>query len=149
MIRTMARPILPIAMAIALTGPALHAEAVLRGRVVDAETNRVVPCTIAIRAANGELLVDHPSFRAGIRSTGVFEKPVAPGRVTIAVSRGFDYGAQERELELRDGETRDLEFRLKRRTPLRALGWFTGDNHDHMIHGERTIEVSLDYMALA
>jgi hypothetical protein len=93
--------------------------------------------------------VDHPSFRGGIRSPGVFEKRLAPGRVTVGVSRGFDYGAQEQTVELRDGETRDLEFRLERRTPLHALGWFAGDNHDHMIHGERTIEVTFDYMALA
>src|ERR1051326_7964260 len=109
----MARPLLLIVTAIAISGTALHADAVLRGRVLDAETMRPVPCTVAIRAPDGEIVADHPSFRGGIRSTGVFEKRLAPGRVTIAVSRGFDYGAQEQQIELRDGETCEIEFRLK------------------------------------
>jgi hypothetical protein len=145
----MARSILLFAMAMVLTAPAAQAAAILRGHVFDAETGRPLPCTIAIRGADGRIVTDHPSFRDGIRSSGDFEKQLAPGRVTITISRGFDYGAREQEIELRDGETREMEFRLERRTPLRALGWYSGDNHDHMIHGERTIEVDFDYVALA
>ena len=145
----MARFLLWFAMATAFTAPAAQAAANLRGRVLDAETGRPLPCTVTIRGADGKIVADHPSFRGGIRSSGVFEKQVAAGRVTITVSRGFDYVAREQEIELRDGETREIEFRLERRTPLRALGWYAGDNHDHMIHGERTIEVDFDYVALA
>ncbi len=126
-----------------------HAEAILRGRVLDAETGRLMPCTVTIRAADGKIVADHPSFRGGIRSPGEFIERLAPGRVAVTVGRGFDYGAQQRDIDLHDGETRELEFRLRRRTPLRALGWYAGDNHDHMIHGERTIEVGFDYVALA
>ena len=144
----MARLLLLFAMAIALPVQATAA-ANLRGHVFDAETGRPLPCTIAIRGADGKVVADHPSFRDGIRSSGNFDQQIAPGRVTIQVSRGFDYVAREQEIELRDGETREIEFRLERRTPLRALGWYAGDNHDHMIHGERTIEVGFDYVALA
>jgi hypothetical protein len=145
----MLRPILLFAMATAFTVRAVDAEAILHGRVIDPETERPVPCTLSIRGADGKIVVDHPSFHGGIRSPGDFTIRLAPGRVTITVSRGFDYSAREQEIELRDGETREVEFRLHRRTPLRALGWYAGDNHDHMIHGERTIEVDFDYVALA
>ena len=145
----MTRPGLLLAMATVLTARAAQAEAVLRGRVIDAETGRPVACTVAIRGADGKVVADHPSFRDGIRSAGEFVERLSPGRVTITVSRGFDYGARMQEIELRDGETREVEFRMERRTPLRALGWYGGDNHDHMIHGERTIEVDFDYVALA
>jgi hypothetical protein len=136
-------------MAAALIAPAIDAEAVLRGRVIDVSTGRPVPCTVSIRTAGGRILADHPSFRGGIRTPGFFTERLAPGRVDITVTRGFDYGAQQKVLELGEGETRDVEFQLQRRTPLRAEGWFVGDNHDHMVHGERTIQVDFDYVALA
>lgn len=145
----MARSIILFAIAMALSAPVAHAEAVLRGRVIDAATKQPVPCTVTIRGADGKIVTDHPSFIGGFRSAGTFTKRLSPGRVTVTVSRGFDYGARQQEIELRDGETRDVEFQIERRTPLRALGWYAGDNHDHMIHGERSIEVSFDYVALA
>lgn len=128
---------------------AANAEAILRGRVVDVATKLPVPCTVSIRTASGKVISDHLSFRDGIRSPGTFSKRVPAGRATITVSRGFDYRARQQEIELRDGETREVEFQLERRTPLKALRWYAGDNHDHMIHGERTIEVDFDYVALA
>ena len=38
---------------------------------------------------------------------------------------------------------------LRRRSGLRGEGWYCGDNHDHMIHGERTVQVDFPYVALA
>lgn len=147
--------------ALALLPTALRAEATLRGRVIDAETKQPVACTVAVRTPDGKVLSDHPSFRGGYRVEGEFRKPVPAGSLRVTVSRGFDYEPVERTLEARDGGTVDLEVVLRRRSPLRRLGWVTGDNHVHMVHGERTIEVGfpfaalsgraegLDYMALA
>ncbi|HSB17840.1 MAG TPA: CehA/McbA family metallohydrolase, partial [Bryobacteraceae bacterium] len=55
----------------------------------------------------------------------------------------------ERKFVLRAGERRELTYELKRRTPLRMEGWYTGDNHDHMVHGERMVTVDFAYAALA
>jgi len=140
---------LPLALAMVVAPAGGFCEAVLRGRVFDAQTRQPLACTVSVQGADGKIVTDHPSFLRGIRSRGDFELRVAPGRVTITVSRGFDYGARKQEVELRDGETRVVEFQLQRRTPLRGLGWYAGDNHDHMIHGERTIAVDFDYVALA
>ena len=145
----MFRAIFAIAIAWALITPAMHADAILRGRVVDARTGHLVPCTVSIRTTAGKIITDHPSFRDGIRTLGLFTERVTPGRVAITVTRGFDYGAQRQEISIGDGEARELDFQLERRTPLRALGWYAGDNHDHMVHGERTIQVDFDYVALA
>ena len=122
---------------------------VATGACVAAAAPARIPCTVAIRTADGRLLTDHPSFTDGFRSTGLFEKDVPRGRVTVTVSRGFDYGAREQQLDLREGEQRDLAFRIERRTPLHQLGWYAGDSHVHMIHGERTIVVDFAYVALA
>ena len=151
-----------IGISVLLASPGLlFADAILRGRVVDAETGQPIACTVTVRAADGKIVTGHPSFRGGFRAEGTFEKAVPAGKLRVTVSRGFDYGAAEESMEARDGEARTLDIRLQRRTPLRKLGWVTGDSHVHMIHGEQTVTIDfpfaalsaraegLDYMALA
>jgi hypothetical protein len=123
--------------------------ATIAGRVLDAETGATLPATIRIRASNGAIVTDHPSFQAGFRTSGTFQKQVPAGETTIVVSRGFDYLPVQRRLSLAGDERRAETFELRRRSPLRREGWYCGDNHDHMIHGERTILVSFPYVALA
>jgi hypothetical protein len=123
-------------------------DAVLRGRVVDAETGRPIASTVTVRTPDGKILTDHPSFRGGFRVEGEFRKSVPAGKLHVTVSRGFDYAPVEQTIETRDGETTDLKVSLRRRTPLRRLGWVTGDSHAHMAHGERTIEVDFPFAAL-
>ena len=115
--------------------------ATLAGRVIDSETGAIIPATIAILASDGNTITDHPSFEAGFRSPGTFEKQLPPGETTIVVTRGYDYLAVRRRLTLAGDERRVETFVLQRRSPLRREGWYCGDNHDHMIHGERTILV--------
>ncbi|HYK88969.1 MAG TPA: CehA/McbA family metallohydrolase, partial [Acidobacteriota bacterium] len=129
--------------------PAGTPSATIVGRVVDAGTGRIVPCTVAIRSGDGQLITDHESFRAGFRSAGEFVQTVPPGEVDIKISRGFDFIAIERKVQLQPGERYRLDIALRRRSPLRREGWYVGDNHDHMIHGERKIVVDFEYAALA
>ncbi len=124
-------------------------DAFVAGRVFDAGTGRLMPATVVIRTSAGKIVEDHPSFQGGLRSPGSFEARIPAGSTTITVMRGFDYGAETQTLDLRDAERREIEFRLRRRTPLHRLGWVCGDNHVHMIHGERTIEVDFPYVALS
>jgi hypothetical protein len=123
--------------------------ATISGRVIDAETGVLIPATIMIRGGDGGVVTEHPSFPAGFRTAGTFEKQVPGGETTITVSRGFDYLPIQRRVTLAaNGRLRET-FALRRRSPLRREGWYSGDNHDHMIHGERTILVDFAYAALA
>ncbi len=124
-------------------------QATISGRVVDSDTGRVIPATVAIRTSQGSLVTESPSFKDGFRSSGTFTKAVPPGKTTVTVTRGFDYGGVVRNLSLRAGQRAELVFELRRRTPLRSQRWVTGDNHVHMIHGERNIVVTFEYAALA
>src|SRR5512140_1682786 len=126
----------------------LLADAILRGRVADADTGHTIACTVTVRTEDGKIVTDHPSFNGGFRVEGEFEKHVPAGKLRVTVSRGFDYGAVEERIEARDGEARTLDVSLRRRTPLRKLGWVTGDNHVHMIHGERTVTIDFPFAAL-
>jgi len=123
--------------------------AIISAKVLDAETRKVIPCTVAIRTSKGEILTGHPSFAGGFRSLGQFEKAVPPGETTLTVSRGFDDIAVEQKLEMAPGERKELTLELKRRAGLRRQGWVCGDNHDHMIHGEKEVTVDFDYVAMA
>lgn len=123
--------------------------ATVSGRVIDAETGALVPATIVIRGSDGVVVTEHPSFPAGFRTAGAFEKQVPAGQTTITVSRGFDYLPIERRVNLAADGRHTETFALRRRSHLRREGWYAGDNHDHMIHGERTILVDFAYAALA
>lgn len=121
----------------------------VRGRVVDEETGHVVPCTVTIRASDGSVVTESRGYDRGFRSSGIFEKTVPPGDTIITVRRGFDYGAATRTVNLKPRERLDLEFRLRRRTPLRSMGWYANDNHVHMIHGEAVTGANFPEVALA
>ena len=140
---------LSVCLAGILLAQAHRQEATLAGRVVDAETGRVIPCSVTIRTSDGSLVTERPNYKPGFRSNGLFEKTLPAGKTTITVRRGFDYGAVTREVILKAGERSEVSFELHRRTPLRALGWYTGDSHIHMIHDEPDLPVDFPYTALA
>jgi hypothetical protein len=125
------------------------AEAVLSGIVIDAASAQPTPCTVTIVDAHGQVVIERESFKAGFRCPGKFEKRLPPGRTKVRVTRGFETRAVERDLDLKAGTETDIRVRLERTVDLRKRGWFAGDSHVHMIHGERTIPVDFDYVALA
>jgi len=85
-------------------------DAVVVGRVLDADTGQVIPCTVTIFAADKSIVTESPAFEDGFRSSGQFEKAVPPGETTITISRGFDYVASQSKTELKPGERRSLFF---------------------------------------
>lgn len=123
--------------------------ATLSVRVLDAETGRVIPCSVRIVTGDGAVVTENEGYHAGFRSKGEFRKRLPPGRTIVQVSRGFDYAAESSELLLEPGSAHELVLRLARRTTLRKQGWYCGDNHDHMIHGESKILVDFPYFATA
>jgi hypothetical protein len=129
--------------------PPSRPTAELRLTVVDAATRQPVACTVSIVDANGRIVTEGEGLRGGFRSSGVSAKLLAPGLTKIRVVRGPEYKAAEREIELRAGEVRILKLELERQVDLRRRGWFAGDSHVHMIHGEKTIPVDFDQVALA
>jgi hypothetical protein len=130
-------------------------------RVLDAQTGSIIPSTVTIKPSHDGGIIVPTDFGGRFRSDGEFEKTVPPGEITVTVSRGFDYLARQRTLNLRPAQHVQLTFRLRRQAGLRRAGWYCGDNHVHMIHGAEKVAVSfsevaltaraagLDYMSLA
>jgi hypothetical protein len=129
-------------------GEAAGADAVLRRTVNDALTGRLTPCTVTVTDANGKVVTESPSFSDGFRSSGDFTKRLPAGPTRIRITRGFETKAINQEVNLVAGETNCLTFTLERAVNLRERGWFAGDSHVHMLHGERTVQVDFDYVAL-
>jgi len=114
-------------------GVSPHATVV--GKVVDADTGQVIPCTVSIQRSAPAAAGDNLDSAEQFYSLGQFEKDLPAGTVTVTVSRGFDYRAEQRRLDLQPGRKLEVTFRLRRQANLRRLGWYCGDSHVHMIHG--------------
>ncbi len=121
----------------------------LRGVITEADTGRLAPCDVAIIDATGRTVRDKASFQAGFRCDGRFARQLPAGKTRIRVWHGFETRAEEREIDLPAGRETEVQFQLRRNVDLRRRGWFAGDSHVHMIHGERTIPVDFDDVALA
>jgi hypothetical protein len=122
--------------------------ATLRGTIRDEASGALTPCTVTITDANGKVCVENGSFQSGFRCAGQFAKDLPPGRTRIRVTRGFETQAVCRDLDLPAGGQTEAAFVLRRRVDLRKRGWYAGDGHVHMLHGERTVPVDFDFVAL-
>jgi hypothetical protein len=122
--------------------------AILRVTIFDAATGQPTACTVALTDARGKLVTERDSFKGGFRCGGQFEKSLPPGRTRVRITRGPETRAIQKEIDLQPG-TYELRFGLERNADLRRRGWFAGDSHDHMIHGERTIPTDFDFVALS
>ncbi len=127
---------------------AMAQDATLRGTIKDETTGAASPCNVAIFDAKGNLVVENDSFKSGFRCSGEFTKRLAAGRTRVRVTRGFETQFVEKEIDLEAGRETEVSFILRRPVDLRRRGWYAGDSHVHMLHGERTVPVSFDLVAL-
>src|SRR5882672_1195467 len=128
---------------------AMAQEAVLRGTIKDETTGAASPCNVAIVDAKGNLVVENDAFKSGFRCSGKFTKRLPAGRTRIRVTRGFETQFVEKEIVLEAGRETEVSLILRRTIDLRRRGWYAGDSHVHMLHGERKVPVSFDLVALA
>jgi hypothetical protein len=126
-----------------------EASAALSLTVRDAATNEIIPCSVALTTAHGELLTDNPGYSSGFRCPGEFRSDLPPGKTRVLVTRGFDYRSEIRELLLEAGTNTNCEIHLARLSSLRQDGWVCGDNHVHMKHGEARIIQNFPFLGLS
>jgi hypothetical protein len=127
----------------------LAQNAVLHGVIKDAATGKPTACTVAITDANGKTIIEIDSFKTGFRCAGEFTKELPPGRTHLRITRGFETKVVSRDIELVPGRPTDVIVYLDRALDLRKRGWYGGDSHVHMLHGERTVPVDFDFVALS
>ena len=139
-----------LAASLALIGFSASPQGTVVGQVIDADTGQVMPCTVSIQNDLHAAPSENRDLSGRIYSTGRFEEQVPAGETTtITVSRGFDYQAERRQVNLHSGERLQLTFPLRRQADLRRRGWYGGDNHVHMIHGPGKPAYALDFPYVA
>ena len=62
---------------------------------------------------------------------GPFEMSLPPGEWEIAIRRGLEHLPRFDTITLKPGETAQRTYRPRRWVDMRALGWFSGDDHVH------------------
>ena len=121
----------------------------LRVKVLDGATATPIACTVTIVDSKGSTVLEKESFHGGFRCSGQFVKQLPAGRTQLRITRGLETRAVERVLDIPAGGDLELTIELERVVDLRKRGWYAGDSHVHMLHGERTIPVTFDDVALA
>lgn len=122
------------------------------GKVIDAESGRVLPCRLYVQnsdsgewhhATSASVAGSAIPYRKQIRAAGSveihttlsadpFQLNLEPGRYRIRAVRGKEYLPAETTLSVGgEGVRSDVELKLKRFTSMAEHGWFSGDTHVH------------------
>ncbi len=120
-------------------------------RVVDAETNQLLPARLVVRSSDGKYPGDRLDVSAKdwpnreihgvfVRGTETFALP--PGKTVVTAAHGMEYRAETQTVEVEAGKSLTVEMKLRRVVNMRTAGWVAGDTHVHMIHGENQRKTS-------
>jgi hypothetical protein len=81
------------------------------------------------RVALGPSRMDAGIFEVIYSPTGEGTKTLEPGRYRITASRGFEFSIDEKEVDLKSGQTDALNFNIRREVD--TTGFISGDFHLH------------------
>lgn len=123
----------------------------VRGKVVDGATGRPTAARLAFRSKEGRYIPPYghrqqvnagwfqdygADVQVGQSSfayvDGSFQAELPAGDVYVELSKGFEYEAARKKLEIRPGQS-ELELKLERQTDWRSKGWVTADTHVHFL----------------
>jgi TolB protein len=108
-------------------------------RIVDDLTGEETPARVYHTAADGKPYTPGDSYeRLAALNRHLFHTPghyvthVPPGRLTIEVTKGFEYDLSKTTLNLAAGSTSNVTIRLRKMVDFKSRGWRSGSNHVHM-----------------
>jgi TolB protein len=114
----------------------------LRVRVIDQATGMLAAARIHGLAADGKFYAPVDTYsRLGnarvhsFHTQGDYTVEAPPGRMRIEAVKGFSYLPAAQEVEVRAGETVEVELRLASPERLAWRGWRSGSTHVHMNYG--------------
>lgn len=123
----------------------------IHGRVLDSATHKPTPVRLAFRSKEGRYIPPY-GHREDINDEffqdyggdvklmdtpfayvdGTFQVELPAGEVYLEMTKGFEYQAVRRRLDIKPGQ-RELTVELPRLADLRSKGWVTADTHTHFL----------------
>ena len=92
---------------------------------------------IFLRATHGTITPWPHDNRHVFYINGDYRATLPTGDYRLVVSKGPEYGVVEREFFIAHGETNEVDVVLRRWADMPAAGWYSGDDHVHMIREEK------------
>ena len=124
-------------------------EVLVEGQIVDDASGQLLPARISIQGADGTWHFPKASSsggsavryqrRSGFDARSIemhttlahpFRVELLPGRYTFKVAHGKEYFPETRDVTVESGAPK-VTFRLRRWIDMSALGWYSGDTHNH------------------
>jgi len=122
-------------------------------RVIEVDTGRLLPARLSFRGggvpavwgkdAVGQDMAYMGAPRVWCDGSWEGELPAVP--LAVVVSRPYEY--ETAVLQVEPALEQRIEVALKRRCDLPAAGWFCGDAHQHVVHGEALLKMNLPMAA--
>lgn len=120
----------------------------IRLEVRDAATGELLPCRLAFRGERLEPVWGRDAAGQDMAYLGTprlwcdgqWEGDVPAGARTLVISRPYEYRSQVLDLPPDDDP---VIVQLERACDMSAEGWFCGDAHQHVVHGEALLQVDL------
>ncbi|MFB3896292.1 MAG: CehA/McbA family metallohydrolase [bacterium] len=130
--------------------------ATIQGTVTDISTGQPIPARISIRKSDGQYICDtdcvgnpvnYVSLPGFWITNGTFTCGLSEGTTDITVSQGYEYIPYHETFEISSGELKISEISLTPIVSMNSVGWFAGDAHNHISHGEKTCQTNIPYTA--
>jgi len=94
------------------------------------------PRQIFLRATHGTISPWPHDNRHVFYIDGNYGAKLPAGKYALVISKGPEFEVIEQEFLIEDGQTTKVEITLERWTDMPAAGWYSGDDHVHMIRNE-------------
>jgi hypothetical protein len=125
-----------------IMGQANSGKCLLRGKVLDKDTDQTVPAKVHVVNMEGNFYhpdpyIPHRDMRASVQTKayfycqGEFQLLLPPGRYKIEACRGLDQDEARAEVDLTPDSQREIRLELSPLSDIRKAGWFSGNTHTH------------------
>ncbi len=91
---------------------------------------------IFLRATHGTISPWPHDNRHVFYINGDYRAKLPAGNYQLVLSKGPEYGVIIEDFLIKDGNTTEVDVNLERWTDMPAAGWYSGDDHVHMIRDE-------------
>ena len=93
----------------------------------------------ALAALDREVKNDHTGT-VQFYSTGTSRLSLPPGRYSVKLIKGPEYGVESREVEVGPARDSELKIRMCRWIDMKAKGWYSADGHLHIARPHRELD---------